>query len=52
MQPQGTRTIRGGRLCRFTTVSIPSSVPGNRTRYSARWPGHPAATSASALSDA
>jgi hypothetical protein len=32
----GIRTIRGGRLSCFTTVSMPSSVPANRTRYSAR----------------
>ena len=40
MRPQETRMIRGGRLSRVT-VSMPSSVPGNCQRYSARWSGHP-----------
>jgi hypothetical protein len=29
MRPQETRKIRGDRFRRFTTVSMPSSVPGN-----------------------
>ena len=41
MRPQETWTIRGGLFCRFSTVSMPSSMPGNRTRYSARRSRHP-----------
>jgi hypothetical protein len=36
MRPQETRMIRGDRLSRCTTVSMPSSVPGDCTRYSVR----------------
>jgi len=36
MQPQETRMIRGDRWSCFTTVAMPSSVPGNGTRYSVK----------------